>query len=281
MNNPDLIAVIVLYKTKINESKSFICLLKSIEYSKVSVDIVIYDNSPDFNLDTDIVLLNNPIRYIADGSNGGVSKAYNAAFEIAKEKNKGWLLLLDQDTEFPIETINRYFDGIKKYPEESLFVPLILSIDNNKIISPCIFKFMRGFYAKEIFYGKNSLVGHSVINCGICISVNAFGSINGYNENIRLDFSDFEFIERFKKVVSKNVIVVELKFYHSLSAIQKQNISQEKVRFRYYLAGGRHLSKNSFESFFIFINAFLRALKLTIIYKSFFFIKEMLIGTLR
>ena len=41
------------------------------------------------------------IHYISDPTNPGVSKAYNVGFELARQLNKKWLLLLDQDTVFP------------------------------------------------------------------------------------------------------------------------------------------------------------------------------------
>jgi GT2 family glycosyltransferase len=281
INFSSLVVILVLYKTKIAESKTFITLLKAIEYSKTNLEIIIYDNSPAFNSVIEVDSSAVSIEYIADENNGGVSKAYNEGYKIAQKKNKQWLLLLDQDTDLPAETISQYFKGMEKYPNESLFVPLIRSNTNNKIVSPCIFKFMRGFFPEKVFFGKNNLIGHSVINCGICISVQAFAKANGYNEAIKLDFSDFDFIERFKKHVSKTFIVVELTFYHSLSTIHKQSISQDKIRFKHYLNGGRYLSSNLRDSFFIFINAFLRAIKLAFLHKNIFFIKELFISLSR
>jgi hypothetical protein len=45
----------------------------------------------------------------------------------------------------------------------------------------------------------NSLSKYSPVNSGMLISTTDFIEVGGYNEKVKLDFSDFQFIERFRK----------------------------------------------------------------------------------
>ena len=69
------------------------------------MDIVVYDNSPEYNtsfIDNEKDNIYFAIHYIADYSNSGVSKAYNITARLGRTLNKKYLLLLDQDTEIAL-----------------------------------------------------------------------------------------------------------------------------------------------------------------------------------
>lgn len=271
----NILFVLVLYKCKVQESNTFLTLTDSLKNYKYKSDFLIYDNSPEFNVGDKFDEYNNcSIIYQADKENNGVSKAYNIGAKLATKRDKKWVLLLDQDTNFPIQTINQYLSAIEKYPEEKLFAPIIM-VNNKKIISPCYFKFMRGFYASHIETGLNTFKNLSLINSGMCIDINAFEKNGGYNEQLKLDFSDHEFIKRFKKSVTNKFIVIDLKVYHNLSTETKNSFNNDKIRFNYYLNIGNHLSNNFTESIFIKFNLLMRVLKLSIIHKSFYFILQL------
>ncbi|MGZ3921653.1 MAG: glycosyltransferase, partial [Bacteroidia bacterium] len=213
-----ILALIVLYKTKLTESKSFLSLSASLANSDVCMDLLVYDNTPSCNEGGILEHYDNwKIIYHADSENGGVSKAYNKGAQIAKEMNKKWLLLLDQDTSFPLDTMQKYMQAIDENAHEKLLAP-ILMVNKGTIISPCYFKFMRGFSVKAVEPGLKSLKIFSVINCGLCIDVDAFNLNGGYNEQIKLDFSDHDFIRRFRKSIGNRLIVIDLEVFHSLSS---------------------------------------------------------------
>jgi len=182
-------------------------------------------------------------------------------------------LLLDQDTNFPADTFPAYEAAINNFPGEKLFVPVMLT-SLNEIISPGKFKWMRGFYAKAMKPGINNLHGYSTINCGMCIALGAFNENNGYNELIKLDFSDHDFIRRFKKNITTSFVVIELKVRHNLSTSEKVTFNQDRVRFKYYLDGSGHFSQSPGDSVLLNMHAFLRALKLTVAHKNLFFLKS-------
>jgi len=278
----DLLAVLVLYKLKLSDSMSFISLTTSLKSNNIKVDLLVYDNFPQYNNNEKLTGYPNwNITYYPDENNSGVSKAYNTAASLAIKKNKKWLLLLDQDTNFPVQTINAYIDAIKSFGNEKLFVPVMHTV-NGDIISPGYLKFARGFYSKKIkrdFYSKNvkpglnNLKDYSTINCGMCIDLVAFNKNKGYNELIKLDFSDHDFIRRFKKDIP-NFVVLNLNVEHFLSTITKNSFNSDKVRFKYYLDGAAFFSQSFIDSFFFNIRLLLRAVKLSNTHKKIFFLKS-------
>lgn len=272
----DILFVIVLYKLVLEDAATYISLAKAVAVAKCEIDLLVYDNGsgefkPDFKREPGINVI-----YVSDSENSGVSKAYNTGANLAKEMKKKWLFLLDQDTQLPPQTIIQYLKSITSFPAEELFAP-IMRVNNSKIISPCHFKFMRGIAVKHIAIGLNTLNKYSLINCGICVKVDAFCKNEGYNELLKLDFSDHDFIRRFRKNVTDKFIVVDLTVEHQLSSESVNDVKSDKIRFNYYLAAGKLLGTNWIENFFIKINAIAHALKLSIYHKTFYFVLRLLV----
>src|SRR5260221_11839723 len=121
---------------KISESPTYQSLTSALQHSSTSTSLFIYDNSPQPQ-----EVLTNPcwnIHYQHNPSNPGVSKAYNKGFECAKIQNKKWILLADQDTEFPIDAFDKYLRS-QKESGCSIVVPKL--IDQVGIVSPLKFYF--------------------------------------------------------------------------------------------------------------------------------------------
>ncbi len=269
-----MLAILVLYKTKLKQSTSFLSLLASIKNNNIRLSLLVYDNSPDFNQDILAEQYENlNVLYQPDPLNGGVGKAYNYGAKLAGSMNLQWLLLLDQDTTFPIHSIDVYLSAIKKYPDEKLFAP-IMAVNERKIISPFHYKFMRGFSIKNIKAGINKLNRFSIINCGMCINIDAFNRNGGYNELIKLDFSDHDFIKRYKAIVDEKFVVIDLKIRHELSSETKNSLDGDLIRFAYYLDGAGKIQSNFLQSLYLKINATLRALKLSLQHRNLIFIKH-------
>jgi rhamnosyltransferase len=272
MKDDSILFVIVLYKIRLEDSITYSSILNSLLNFDGNLDLLVYDNSPgNYDYRRDIPNLN--ITYVADQDNSGVSKAYNYASTVASKHGKKWMILLDQDTLFPANFINMYIKGIEANPNEKLLAPVMLT-DDNKVISPCIFKLGRGFYGKETKPGIYNLKSRSLINCGLCIELEAFKKINGYNEKIKLDFSDHDFVRRFSEHVRDLFVLIDLQVKHQLSTTMKNSLLSEKVRFDYYLEGAKQFSSSFTEGVLVNVNAFLRAVKLGVMYKDFIFIKK-------
>ncbi len=261
--NENIFAVIVLYKTKLSDSKTFLSLTQSLNLNGAALNVLIYDNSPEFNLKTNFNYREWNITYIPDADNNGVSKAYNAGAKIAAQKGIEWIIIFDQDTVFPENTIAIYTKAIIDYPAYKIFTP-IMFISENVIVSPCKFKLMRGSSLNYLDPGPNTFRNLSAINCGMCINLRSFEQNEGYNEKIRLDFSDHDFIKRFKNKVSEKFIVLDLKVRHDLSTTNVNSFESDLVRFDYYLEGAKGISSSTIEKYLLRLNAIVRALKLSI-----------------
>lgn len=276
-----LIAVVVVYNCKLEDSKS----LQSINASLVSasrfMDVVVYDNSLYSEIENGLRFSkwNFNIHYFHDVTNPGVSKAYNFAAQYAKKLQKKWLLLLDQDTSFPLESIGSYIHAIERQPAISLFVP-ILKLSSGIILSPCRYHFKRGFGIKEITSGIYSFKRLSPVNSGMLINIEAFTKAGGYNEKVRLDFSDFQFIERFKKVA---------KLFYVINMVALQEFSDEIIdveklneRFAFYCDGAKNCTKHSLmDSLTYFIVVLRRATSLVCRTKSIVFYRTFIQSYLR
>lgn len=193
MNNLEssLLIVIVIYNESIYNTKTYKSLIK-----EKNINLFIYDNSPtpqhiESEFPTTWIYISNP-------TNPGLSYAYNCAAKYAKEQKIKWILLTDQDTIFDSNILNEYEISISKYPNIKLFVPII-SIGNKYFISPLKMKHHTTKYSKHVPYGINKLTKYSPINSGMMILVEAFLESGGYNEKVRIDYSDYQFIEQFSK----------------------------------------------------------------------------------
>ena len=187
---------IVLYKTSIEQSKTYSSFVQ--KYSECN--LFIYDNSPTANV------INRPNTiYIHDPKNSGLSVAYNKAAEYAKENGYKWLLLMDQDTDFSGISITDYEKAISNNPTIKVFAPKIKC--GAKYMSPVKIWHHIGFLQNKVPSGIISLSRYGIINSGMCVNVDAMIECGGYNEKVFLDHSDFEFLEKLKRLYSSAYII--------------------------------------------------------------------------
>lgn len=263
--------VIVLYKTRLENSITFRSLTACTREEKNSkIDLIIYDNSSHSQ---DIEISSFPmwnITYIHDESNPGVSKAYNEAAKIALKLSKEWLLLTDQDTQFPKESILKYIKSVNENNDIKLFVPYLKS--NGINFSPGKYFFSKGFIWKNPLPGRHPFKNKMLLNSGIFVNLIAFNSVQGYNEKVQLYFSDFEFVNKFKKRYSE-FYLVNFECKHELSDVIKVDIEAAKKRFYYYCEGGYQSSTSKSKFLQLFITIFLRSIKLSLKYRDFIFLK--------
>lgn len=252
----DILIVVVLYKRKVEELKN----LKNLN----DISILFYDNSPYSYRPK----LKKQQLYISDEKNPGVSKAYNEAIKIAKKLNKKYLLLLDQDTEFTKENLDKYLELEKKYKSNYIYTSMI---GNDKsIYSPAVEKIFinkttnrKGFIYSELIEIKNK----AIINTGLMVPIEIIDKIGKFNEKIKLDFSDTYFIEKYKKNNSKLVLVDNF-LNHSLSGDEGKDKEKELGRFIYYCTGGKEIRKSIKNKIRITVLVYSRAIRLTLKYKS-------------
>lgn len=197
--NKQLLFVIVIYNLDFHQSSTYQTLL--LPHSDIPTYII--DNS----LYSQIVQDSNVIFYSHHPDNPGVSFAYNEAAKYAKENGYEWMLLLDQDTHFPNGILQEYLDCIRSRPDIHLIAPPV-NVSNGRYMSPVKLWWKMGLINNNVPKGQIiSLYDYSPINSGMCISVDAFFKCGGYKNQVFLDYSDFQFIERFRRISDKGYIL--------------------------------------------------------------------------
>lgn len=184
-DKPKILAVIVLYNCSLKDSTAYHSLA-----SNKNLNFFIHLNSLDSET------LNDPRVYsYQDYSNPGVSIAYNRAAEYASEHGYQYLLLADQDSEFPANYLQTFEAAKSDFPNEQIFFPEVIA--NKKMISPAEFKYSRAWYAApKPKYGLMNLKIFRPINSGLLLDLGLFHKVGGYSERVFLDYSDFYFIQR-------------------------------------------------------------------------------------
>lgn len=276
-----LIGIVVLYNSSIKASKTLTSINESLLKDAVFLDMIVYDNSTHAEMEDGSISTQGQlnIHYFHDPSNPGLGKAYNFAARYAQKLNKHWILLLDQDTSFPEKTIPAYLSAIIDFPGIKLFAPL-LKLSDDSILSPCRYRFKRGFALKQISPGLQSFDKLSPINSGMLIELAAFEMSGGYNEKVKLDFSDFQFIERFKKKHDQFYLL-------NVTALQdfsnaETNTEKLNARFIYYCEGAKNSENRSYTDRFSYtLIVFLRATRLVWRTKEFIFYKTFMHHYLR
>jgi GT2 family glycosyltransferase len=263
----ELLVVLVIYKMKITESPTYQSLTTALGQSKESILLFVYDNSPEAQeIEIDKCWI---IHYLHDPSNPGVSKAYNEGFRIAKELNKKWLLLVDQDTIFPMKAFESYLKCISEFRLD-VVVPILK--DEVGIISPFKFYFGGGSRLKNIRgFEMLKLADHFFVNSGILISILAFERAGKYDENLPLDFSDIAFVQRLK-MTADYFTVSDSICHHELSSLRNCSVMERLNRFTIYLQASRYFRRHYTSLAWIQIRGFFQAMKLSFRYMNFRFL---------
>ena len=232
----NIFPVIVLYKCGLSQSRTYQSLLSN------AVDLtffMVYDNSPKtFAQNTDDLPKN--CLYVRDINNNGLSIAYNHAAKKARELGFSYLLLLDQDTLFPA-------DAWKKYNENISFKGVIAPMMNTNIGLPFSPTDVNRLVSKavRIAPGDYSLYHYNVANSGICVPLDLFEQVEGYDLNVFLDYSDNQFLRRVRKKCDK-LRILDITATQDFSGDCK-NVSNLVARFDLYLLSARQFKLEGFK----------------------------------
>lgn len=264
-----ILAVVVIYNKDLSESETLISLGTDIDKENSLLDIFIYDNSNQ-KQKTDDLKGFNVLKHFYDGKNVGVSAAYNEGARFAKCKNKEWILLLDQDTSFEIGALKEYLIDIEHNLDVNLLCPII-KVKNGTIFSPFKKVFKRGMVLREVQPIRYSLRKYSPVNSGILVKIDSFLEAGGYNEKVKLDFSDIEFIRRFSKF-NKVFKVIDTVCIQDFSNAET-NVANLNSRFIFFCQGVKNCYRENFyEDFQYLLVVLIRMFMLIIRTKKIIFI---------
>ena len=147
----DVLAVIVLYKMRINESAAFRTLMaaKSQLPRQSDVRILLYDNSSEAH---DPGTLPAGVQYEAPRRNAGLAAAYNRALAIAESERCTWLLTLDQDTTLPSNFLSQMGESaLNLEPDDRVAAIVPCMTDAGRDLSPVLVKLFGEQYSKCIY----------------------------------------------------------------------------------------------------------------------------------
>ena len=224
MTSQILLPVVILYREDYHDSNVYQSLLHKYDH----LHIVIYENSPTPD---NRKYASEYIHYFHNPNNGGVTAGYNrgAAFG-AEELDVGYILLLDQDTRFEEDYLEKLSSEIERSAYD-LYVPVIMTEDGQPCSPVRVTK--TSIKGVRVTPGVYSLSEYKPINSGACVRLTTFLSVGGYNEHIKLDFADFDFFERLATKVSDYKIIDSVA-YQSFSNEEKDNRKLYN-RFRIYI----------------------------------------------
>lgn len=262
---------IVLYKCSYQDCltfKSLVSQLDSVKNFGWRCNFFFYDNSPNYNKNYKI-----PYPNLPSDENRGVSTAYNKGAEFAKEKGYEWIVLLDQDTEFPQNYLEKLVISIHSNPNISVFVPNVFVKGLKKYISPGYMSLYRTIPQTEHFSpGLHVTKNTGIINSGLCISVTSFYKTGGYNPDVYLDFSDTHFFEKIKRH-TKLFFVLDIEINQNFSALE-MDLRKVSSRYEHYCKCAKNYPKETFLikiKFFILV--FCKTIMMSLRYKSLIFFR--------
>lgn len=241
MNFNETFLVVVLYKNSLTDSETIRSLNDSC-YKEIN--LFVFDNSPQRQYDNEkFVFKKFNVEYYHDGSNPGLSAAYNLALEKALKINKKWLLLLDQDTVFTkdyIDEINS-IDFLNIPNNVAAIIPKVVSFEGSKI-SPA--RMLTGGLCKTIEIESGiSLSTITGINSGTLIKTQFIESITEFNTAFPLDMLDHWYFREIYR--SKNVVLVlNSTIFQNLSVAGKFEETVSIDRYRNILLAEKIFIKN-------------------------------------
>ena len=266
-----IFAIVVIYKEEFYSTTVYKHLLSK-HIDKGGLRFLVYDNSPEPMNRVEEIAKNGGF-YIHNCKNSGVSTAYNEGARIA-EKIDGinYLLLLDQDTIFESDFVEKIEKAISSDEDCNLFVPFI-TYGKNIPFSPTK-KSLKGSSGVKLEEGEYELLKYCPVNSGACVKLSIFKKAEGYNEKIKLDFADYDFFSRLGQISPWFKLINS----HAEQSFSNEEKDVEKLlsRFVFFVDGAKYAIKNALIRKYVLIDVIKHTIALTIRTKSFGFIRVLM-----
>lgn len=196
-NQKNVAGVVVLYNPQtdiIENIKSYINQLDQL--------FIINNSNSNMTLDFTQQLTSDKIRIINNKENMGIAVALNQGVQLALSNNFKYLLTMDQDSKI---SSNFVHDALYKFENQ----------DDIGIVCP------------TIVYNSNPVKKHTIaksriaITSGSLLNLSIINSIGGFDENLFIDYVDYEYSLR---LLSKQFKILQLEnafLYHNLGNMAK------------------------------------------------------------
>lgn len=204
----------------ISYNPSLIRLRKNIEAIASQVnEIIVIDNASNNQIQVekqirelcDIGII---VRLIKNSMNYGLGKALNYVFKYAQEKHFDWVIMLDQDSVIP----GNYIDKAARY------------FKNRDIGIICTSYYEKNL-GKTISKEKNEneqlpyIYVHRCITSASIVKVDAYKKTNGFDEEMFVDYVDFDFSMKMRKAGYKILKMNDTMIEHELGNSKEQRFA--------------------------------------------------------
>jgi rhamnosyltransferase len=170
-------AAIILYNPKDDVIQNIESYINQVSH------LYILDNSKILDLSIKkYIIAFNKIDYIFNGRNLGIATSLNIAAGKAIEKKYSYLLTMDQDSKAPINLVETLLDTANKSDKPGLISPLHSNI----------------FDTHQRHIDSKITIVNSVMTSGNLISLDAYTTVGGFNEDLFIDYVDVDYCLRLK-----------------------------------------------------------------------------------
>ena len=176
-------------------------------------DVVCIDNgSKNISDIKELLKKYDKISLVENGKNVGIAKALNQMFIYAKEKGHEWVLTLDQDSVCPDNIISEY----KKY----------LSIEQLGMLCPLVDD--RNYVNVEEKNGDIEEVQRCITSASL-VPVTIWESVDGFLEELFIDFVDHDFCAKLVEARYKIIRVNSVHLLHEIGNGKDHKIAGVKI----------------------------------------------------
>lgn len=172
--------------------------------------------------------------------NMGIAFATNKGLSYFKEKNFDYVVVSDQDSVFPNNYIKELKVNIEKFKNEysniAAFCPTFYD-ENRKAISP-IYKWNNNYMYKTDMVDDTTEVFQAIAS-GLCINIKLLDLVGLMNEDLFIDWVDFEWCWKVQYNKKKIICCKNLQITHKLGdyskGFGKRNVSMHSYVRNYYI----------------------------------------------
>jgi len=223
MKDKQLLIILVLYKTRLDESLTYLSFKKNIEKINFGYDFLVYNNF------SEIIIESSEEYTVVNVKNSGMlAEAYNYALQKANKEKKEWLLLLDQDTDITsayIEELSAFLAN----PECADITAAMPTLKyENIILSPKRIDNKRWKHydlEKKKYYRGEKIIAYNSLTL---IKTKFMYELGGFSNDFPLDMLDYWY---YNKIYEHNgkIYVFDSEITHDLSLLNyENNISIER-----------------------------------------------------
>lgn len=257
----DLTILVCLYNKDIKTSNTIQSLLRA-SIQTNSTTVIIWDNSTLRMKQDSINFLSNHFSkfiYKHTPENVVLSKIYNSVIETLDVEDS-YLMLCDDDSDIPECFFEILENQINLNPSVNLFLPQIYS--DSILVSPAKDYLIKTKLINDLQPGTLLSRCTTAINSGMVISNRFFKNGFRYDEDLRFYGTDNYFMIEYAKA-NKNLVVLDVRFIHSLSFNTTGDIKNKLRIFRENRRANKIIyKKNFFKRQIVLVNNLLVAIKL-------------------